>query len=253
MKQIIYALLPFYAVTIQAAELSYNNKPVNPECFTNIIKTADDPNSVKSISLSTCSTSKTGVMIIDDFYRNKHRKENEFTQYSIIGQSGNKYLLALGMSTIGSGFFTSVIWAEKSGDQLYILKVLNNGDRCNGGADKVSEWKYAINLTPVDLLNQVAGAHVQLDAYRDLDSSATSCVASAIYRFDPKSQQPKFIAVKFKKSPLAMESWVYDLNFQYCFNRLYNSYLERGQIKLAQVDLDRFRNQFEAICMRYQH
>ncbi len=130
--------------------------------------------------------------------------------------------------------------------------MLSSGDRCNGGADKISEWKYAVNLTPVDLLNQVAGPPVKLDAYRDLDSSAASCVAGAVYRFDPKSEQAKFIEVKFKKAPLAMEAWVHDLNFQYCFNRLYNSYLDRGQIKLTQVDLDRFRNQFESLCMRFQ-
>ncbi len=99
MKKLVYALLPLYALSAQAVELTYHNKPVHPDCFAKLLNADDKADSIKSISLAACSATHANIALVDDYIRTKHSKENEFTQYSIIGQSGNKYLIAAGMST----------------------------------------------------------------------------------------------------------------------------------------------------------
>ena len=174
--------------------------------------------------------------------------ENSIAGDEILGSKGNHTLIIASNKTNGSSA-TTVNWVEKNKDKVTILKTLASGDRCKGGVKKIKDWQYAVNLTPVDLVSLGTGAALKLDAYRDLDASATSCVAEAIYEFNPDTQMAKLLHVKLASKEMTMESWVLDLNFQYCFNRLFNTYLDRGQIILTQTDLNRFKNEFEGICM----
>ncbi len=123
-----------------------------------------------------------------------------------------------------------------------------DNDRCDRQVEKITGGKYSMNLSSVDLLNLASGAPLNL-GYKDLDASETSCIAKAIYKSDPTKKGATLIAIKLHDKPLPMESYVKELNYQWCFNQLYNNALDNGRNSLSPSELDHFRNQFETICM----
>lgn len=234
-KLLTLAMLAAVSTTIHAATpFTFQNQPISPVCLAKMLN-VDEVQS--RIMLSTCAN------IPESSQVNRMR-------YAVIGNDADKFLIVTHHQYAGPGDYSNVVWMQKTIDSLQLLKILASGDRCNKGVQAVGVFQYGVNLTPVDLVGMGSGTPLKLNAYRDLDVGAESCVAQAIYQFDPKTQAVKLLQVKFNKKPLSMEKWVLDINYQYCFNRLYNSYLDRGQISLNQTDLDRFKNQFEAICMQ---
>lgn len=233
-KVLTILLLCSTAPALQAAEeFTYHNKPISPACFSKMLGLEKTQNVV---SLATCANLNADT-------------QTEHTRYAVIGRDGNKFFVVTHQNTGGSGDFSNAVWVEKSADSLKLIKILAGGDRCNKGVQATGIFQYNVHLTPVGLVNMGSGAPLNF-GYRDLDDSASSCVAEAVYQFNPKTESSKLKEVKFNTKPLKMEQWVLDINFQYCFTRFYNSFLERGQISLNQTDLDRFKIQFESICMR---
>ncbi len=235
MKKLLPLLLLGTLSTALHAEtdFTYQNKPISTACFAKMLgpeKTQD------VVTLASCANVNAD-------------KLTEHVRYAVIGKDGNKFFIVTHQNYGGSGDFSNAVWVEKSADSLKLLKTLASGDRCNKGVQATGIFQYNVHLTPVGLVNMGSGAALNL-GYRDLDDSASSCVAQAVYVFNPKTASAKLKEVTFNHKPLVMEKWVLDLNFQYCFTRLYNSFLERGQISLNQIDLDRFKNQFEGICMQ---
>lgn len=229
----IFVLCTASSALFAAEEFTYNNKPISTVCFSKML---GPEKTQKVVSLASCA----GV---------NADTQTEHVRYAVIGRDGNKFFVVTHHNYGGSGDFSNAVWVEKTADSLKLLKTLAGGDRCNNGVQATGIFQYNVQLTPVGLVNMGAGAPLKL-GYRDLDDSASSCVAQAVYIFNPKTESVKLKEVKFNNKPLKMEQWVLDINYQYCFTRLYNSYLERGQISLNQTDLDRFKNQFEGICMR---
>lgn len=246
-RYLLTALLATPLITYAAInELTYQGKPIHPACFA--INLGDEPSKV--INLDTCNKDKSKVLQKDGYFTNEIEgiKQDSFTRYAVIGNQGDRYLIVSGSWTGGTGFFTDVAWYQKTDHTLHILKSLAGGDRCNGGVEKIGPWQYAVHLTPYDMLT-FGGTLSKLNAYQDLDASAAGCVAKAIYQFNPDKQTSTFKMVQLNKKPLSMERWVLELKYQYCFNRLYNTFVETNRLTLSQTDLDHFKNQFETICI----
>lgn len=233
-KLLALVLLSTVSPTLLAAtEFTYHNKPISTVCLAKMLgldKTQE------TVPLASCADVKPDT-------------QADHMRYAVIGHDGNKFFIVTHHNYGGSGDFSNAVWIEKTADSIHLLKILASGDRCNKGVQATGILQYNVHLTPVGLVNMGSGAPLKF-GYQDLDDSASSCVADAVYVFNPKTESVKLKEVKFNNKPLTMEKWVLDINFQYCFTRLYNSYLDRGQISLNQVDLDRFKNQFEGICMR---
>lgn len=251
MKRLLLALCITATPLISAAAISdaltYQGNPVHPACFDVNL----DQATRKTINLKACSADKSKVTLKDGYYTNQDEKirQETFTRYAVIGHQDDRYLVVSGSWTGGSGFFTEVTWYKKSGDSLITLKTLASGDRCNGGVASEGAWQYSVNLTPVDMLSLANGGLPKINAYQDLDASAAGCVAKAIYQFNPEKQVAVFKSIQLNKKPLSIDKWVLELKYQYCFNRLYNTFVESNRTTFAQVDLDHFKNQFETICM----
>jgi hypothetical protein len=231
------------------SELMYNSKPVHPTCLE---KLQNETRAGAEVALSSCVKNSKKTSVRDGYYTTEddnNPKQTEFTSYAVIGKKGDNYLIVVATSTGGSGLFTDALWVKMKDGTLTLLKSLAGGDRCNGGVEKVADWKYSINLTPSEMMTYGSGAPLKIDAYRDLDASASSCVAKAMYRFDPVNEKAELINVQLGSEPLAMEDWLKELRFQFCFNNLYNTYIARGQITLNETEMDHFKNQFENFCI----
>jgi len=232
-----------------SSELMSAGKAVHPACLE---KLQNETKENAEVSLAACTNNPKKTSIKDGYYTTQddnNTKQTTFTRYAVIGSKGDKHLIIVGTATGGTGFFTNALWVRMKDGKLVLLKSLAGGDRCNDGIDKVADWKYAINLTPTDMMSYGSDTTLKIDPYRDLDASAASCVAKAMYRFDPVAEKTELINVQLNEQPLAMEDWLKELRFQFCFNNLYNTYIARGQITLSETEMDHFKNQFENFCM----
>lgn len=234
---------------LASSELMNAGKPVHPACLEQL---QNQTKADAEVTLASCTNNSKKTTIKDGYYTTQDDnspKQQQYTRYAVIGSKGDKHLVIVGTWTGGSGFFTNALWVRMKDGNLSLLKSLGGGDRCNGGIDKVADWKYAVNLTPTEMMSYGSSATLKIDPYRDLDASASACVAKAMYRFDPVAEKAELINVQLNEQPLAMEDWLKELRFQFCFNNLYNTYIARGQITLSETEMDHFKNQFENFCM----
>lgn len=230
----------------------YQGKPVHPDCIAQLTDISSNKKH-PSISLVDCSNSKKSFHIENDYLTTRDEadaEQQEFTSYSVIGQQGNKFLLDTTSWTGGTGIFTSVIWLELNNDKLTVLDLLAGGDRCNGGTRKTGAWEYAVNDTPYDMLQRAIGTPLPVKAYDDLESSAASCVAQTIFRFNPATAKASFVEMRLNEESQPMDDYVKTIKYQLCFNELYNQLLQDGKTTLNQLQIDAFRNAFKKKCMR---
>lgn len=200
-----------------------------------------------------CSKSKKTFRVEDDYLTTRDEadvKQQEFTSYTVIGQQGNKFLLDTTSWTGGTGIFTAVIWLELTNNKLTVLDMLAGGDRCNGGTRKTGAWEYFVNDTPYDMLQRAVGTPLPVKPYDDLESSAASCVAQTIFRFNPATGKSTFVEMRLNKESQSMDDYLKQIKYQVCFNEIYNQLLKDGKTTLNQLQIDAFRTAFEKKCMR---
>lgn len=248
---VLLALISATSITAHAADFRYQGKPIHPSCIADI--TINNDNNTASVNLAKCNSSKEKIFTDKDYYTNRDendQSQQSFTAYTVIGNQGNKFLLDTGSWTGGSGFFTSIIWVELTKDQLKLIATINGGDRCNGGTHKTGNWEYGINDTPFDILTRATGKQPTIKPYDDLESSAASCAAESIYRFDPATMKSTFIEMRLNDEPLSMDDYINNIKYQRCFNNIYNQWLKNGKTILKQSDIDAFRTEFDKTCLK---
>lgn len=240
------------APSIYAADqFTYQHQPVHPDCITNLIEQSDKQ---PSISLKACTDIKKNVRTDNGYITTQDetsQNQQEFSRYTIIGSKNNRFLIDTASWTGGSGIFTSVIWVELLDDQLTLLKALAGGDRCNGGTSKAGDWEYSVNETPYDMLSR-AGSEAPIKAYDEIESSAASCVAQSIYRFNPSNETSSFILMQINDEALPIDHYVKEIKYQPCFNNIYNEWIKRGKHTLNRSEVKRFRDEFDKICLNNQ-
>lgn len=246
---LLSGLLP----SLTYAGFEYNNKPISPDCLVKLVEVSD--NAHTTAKLATCSSAKAAkkVHLAQGVYTTKDESSDRiqsFADYSIIGESDNKFLLDFGQWTGGSGFFTSILWVEKTDTEIKLLKALAGGDRCNGGTEKTGPWSYSINLTSADLIDAAEDKSIKINAYRDLDASAAGCVAKSHYKFDPVNASESFLYVVLDKRVEIDKAWASQFTYQACLDRLLTSYNDQKLGKLDLKGLKTFAEKFKGECMR---
>lgn len=248
----VFLMLIVIVPTVAFAEFTYQGKPIAPDCMVDLLSSEKEKH--PTVSLSECSSNKKSKKVRYDknIFTNRSQNEDDtkpFSNYAIIGQYGNKYLIDFGQWTGGSGFFTSIMWIDHQGDKLKLLDVYAGGDRCNGGTEKTGPWQYGVNLTATDLIELAGDKSIKLAPYRDLDSSAAGCVAEAHFSFNPDKATTQFVYVVLDKEMDTTIEWAREFKHQVCLNEIFEAYISKGLTKLDMKGVKGLAEQFRQDCL----
>lgn len=175
-----------------------------------------------------------------------------WNHYEVVGSSARGHLLWVVWSGGGTGRFSSVQLVRLRGESLTLEQHVPAGDRCNGGVAEtprfdgdeiqISRW-----LTPYDLIDLATTPPVGVEPYRELESSAASCVAFVTTRVDSDGDEAR-VGVTLMPEPLEdSPGWTDRFSRQSTFNAVFNRWLERGDVELDQAAIDRFAAEFDSL------
>ncbi len=246
----------------------YLGKPIDPRCVTKL--TSGDGGKPQPVDLAACTRTMRGKSKVtrdDRAFETEEPVEGgigqtEFDSYEVLSQSGSRFVISTEWSGGGTGRFTDLMVVRKTGSALSVEKFLSQGgDRCNGGLDGVDmrggTLRWSVNITPYDLVG--LGGLKSLKAYEDLETSATSCVATQSFEYDLDTGAVRFSSVTLQpnygagdKAGLLKDQagWTERYTYQHCFNLFYNGYVSRGHIKLSPSETKAFANGFVRACLK---
>lgn len=183
------------------ATLMFNDKPIDPLCFT---QTWEQPADSTIIDLTACETPN-AVRTPD---QGKYKPEPgaygvayrpgdatvetmpvaSIIEYRYLGDVGTDHAVMLTESGGGSGTFTSLYLLHRDGDRLKVTRTLASGDRCNNGVTGAAvangALSYGVNLTPAALYTLAGGNNAEELSGGPLKDCAVCCYAVAHYNND---------------------------------------------------------------------
>lgn len=258
---IILVILSTNIAASQASDLNYQNKPIDPLCFSN-----QDPSS-NQIKLSNCGIkTEQGIisghntsLIKKGFYGFEFKYDdasqvNAYSYYKIIGKVDNKWLIYTLNSGGGSGSFTNLLLVQRHKNNLTI-DFIAGGDRCNGGLSNIkfqnNILSYEVNLTAFDLLEIANNNPHQLKAYDDLEACAACCIATALikHKVTTELEQGVIEAVDLEKEAINNDV-PSDMPYQTCFNQYIENYLKQNASVLNMNELKKLVQNFNHNCPR---
>jgi hypothetical protein len=241
---------------------TYRGKPIDPRCVMAMLGPEEKSGNA---ALGTCT--KPGTIT---------RNRNSFSvdeppegaggmpsdSYEVLGRNGGYFALATDWSGGGTGDFTGLVILRRTGDKLVLERdLLRGGDRCNGGLSNprlvgnVLHWSEY--NTPADV---VALGGVEVEAYKDLEASAASCVATRDWVYDLGTGKRRLASLTLfpsagNDSPsgklVDQQNWTEQYIFQHCFNAYYNAYIGRRQTTLSPEQVKAFAQGFARTCMKH--
>jgi len=239
-------------------ELMYRGKPIDSLCF------AEIPES-NLIDLRKCGAEKSNYVVKEGY----EKLMNEgFMGYAWLdsdmpsGPQGSTYyrFYPAGKSAFwiyainnggGSGVFTSILQIERRDVNTLAVKLIDGGDRCNGGLENVSVnndiMSYSVNLTAFDVI-ALDNSDIKLKAYEDLASCAVCCVAKAQYSLNA-DDKPVFEGIKFEKYA-SINEMPEQGSLQGCFNKLSFEYINKNDMALNQDQLHELVGKFTKLCTK---
>jgi len=182
-------------------------------------------------------------------YRNSPSEMRQpYFLYRFLGPYRGHSLLFVEYGGGGTGEFTGIISLDIRGYILKPVDSLASGDRCNGGLWHVSlaggHLSYHQHITPYDLVALADGAP-KLEAYKDLEASASSCVANVNY------QDAQWASVSLSDPDLMDQAgWTDQFRHQACFNGVYRAFAARHETELDRNGVNRFTKAFSESCLR---
>ena len=226
-----------------------DGRPVPVSCLEGLA--AQDDDAAKSpIDLRTCGNPKPRPKVQADGSIGYDISDGGYFYYSYVGQSDGIDILALQSSGGGTGRFTQLVGVKHSGNFLTPARDYAGGDRCNGGvsAERVLNGKLMFDqaITPYDLI-RLAQPKMQLEAYKDLEASAASCVGTVHMVGDTTH----WTGVSLDEPDwMNRKDWTEDYRYQACFNKLYRRTLSGVSIEMNREGVLAFAQQFVARCVR---
>ncbi len=241
--------------------LLFRNKPIDSLCIFEGTKITN------AIELNQCGvTSEKGRMI--DGYEDSLIAKNYvgydyvwpmegvglargFSYYKPYGKVGENYIIFAINNSGGSGEFTAINLVKREKDALRVQTLLE-GDRCNNGIDEVTnennKLTYTVNITAFDFLEIAKDNPNNLQAYRDLESCAACCKATAIFERDlAKFEDEKLSYIDL--DAYALDSSSRQGKYQTCFDELMAKYKTAGKSHLTLNDLKEFTREFNDTCV----
>ncbi len=229
----------------QKLELSWNGAPVSPVCFS--VLDPVEGNGPTQVKLSECSKNVENIKIEDNNRYALEYAEDGYDLYAINAVNGNDYLVTYIWNGGGSGHFSSGMLVSLDGDTLKLKERIPGGDRCNGGLTSLkldgeggvvaTRW-----ATPADFPYMAYGDDKGIEAYKDLEASASSCIAKVT------EQDDELVSVELEEVAMTDEGWVNGYTYQKCFNKMAS---EQRLIKpvLNKDEFKEFTDEFFAQCV----
>jgi hypothetical protein len=255
------ALLAFAGSQASAADpatspLLIGGMPVDPTCLISLAN--GDSSRLDPIDLHRCHRTDLVVtrgpsdprMIGFEYHfrTDQAQPRSPYFFYRYLGDWHHHALLFIESGGGGTGAFTQLVGVDRTANMLRAVETVAGGDRCNGGIFHAfvvgGRLSYEERITPFDLVS-LAGTASKLVAYKDLEASASSCVA------DVHHTDSQWVAVTLANPALEdQKGWTGQYRYQPCFNRIYRGFVSRGETELDRRGVARFAAAFENSCMR---
>lgn len=242
----------------------YQNQPIDPFCVSKLANI--DQTKAEPVNIDECSKHKEVEFenINEQLTKNKFfgfdYKEklptgymaHGYNYYKYLGKIDNLHILYSIQNGGGSGEFTALFLARRTGNYIHLAKMIAYGDRCNGGLSDVSvkdkKILYSQALTPFDLVSLSNKKSEKLQAYEDLASCAVCCIAKGIYEYS--DDQSKLTSILINKDAGNNNASVQG-KFQPCFDQLIKEYKANSKDKLTLPELDEFVAKFNETCVKH--
>jgi hypothetical protein len=237
------------------SDLLYLGRPIDPLCF--------DQNGSGNYHLNECGAIKQRLIIKNkdnhlskkNFFgfewRNSEFPTPGYSYYQAFPAKQKHFWLYTINNGGGTGSFTNINLFNRINDDTFEIKLIDGGDRCNGGIDNVTDKNgtltYSKNLTGYDLLAMVH-QNSKVKAYDNLAACAICCIATVSYELN-ENLQPKFQYVELGHHTKS-EEMPEQGNMQNCFNNLILSYVKSGKNKLDEKQLSALAEEFEDRCVK---
>ena len=233
----------------------YNNNPIHPSILASLITEYND-----CIMVDLAEKKPQGRLLKRndlETWRFVEYQDKSFFGYSVLGNYNNNFVIETIWNGGGSGIFSNLLIINRTWNHLALIKNIAGGDRANGNINDAKMDKnyiyYSQNCTPFDILSLADLTRypkVKLQAYEDLEASASSYFGNINSSFNMRNFHNEFLNVEFNSEKVIdIEGWVNNYKHQRCFNSLYNSYVENKKIKLNKDDLNKFLDEFISKCV----
>jgi hypothetical protein len=243
------------------SSFTFEGKPIDPRCVANLV----EGEGVKSVNLAACSKEMNGKSKAVRRGRSLEAEDTtdgqtESASYEILAQKGARFVVDIEWSGGGSGQFSELGILQVGNTTLAGERFLmNGGDRCNGGLSEanvrngIAHW--SVNITPYDLV--YLGGVQTLEAYKDLEASASSCAGTQNFDYDLDQGMTRFVSVSLEPGATVgdtsgllhdQESWTEHYTYQHCFNAFYNNYKAAKRTELSPLQTAAFAKDFSRTC-----
>ena len=222
-----------------------DGKPVPSSCLVDLAGLGEP----RAVNLAHCGDSSvkpkslpTGVVGYED-------PQGGYFYYRYLGKVDGLDILYGESSGGGSGQFTSLVGIARDGQTLTQKRVYGGGDRCNGGVSDASiangRLSFDQAITPYDLI-ALADPGTKLEAYKDLQASASSCIGDSHMIHDNQHWTGVTLT---EKSLTDQKGWTEQYRYQACFNVLYRETVAQGHTKLDRNGVKIFAANFTKRCV----
>lgn len=226
-----------------------DGRPVPVSCVEELTG-GDGDNGKTRIDLRTCGDPKPKPRAQADGSIGYQRPDGGYFYYSYIGKIGGVDVLSVLSSGGGSGQFTELVGVKHDGHFISWARHYAGGDRCNGGVsgEKVSNGNLTFDqaITPYDLI-ELAQPKEKLEAYKDLEASAGSCIGVSHMTDDGKHWAG--VSLTQKDWP-DQKGWTEEYRYQACFNKLYRETVSSGHGELDGNGVVTFAHAFAKRCVQ---
>jgi len=260
---IILFVLSLFTLPIYAAPLSPKNfptdllfagKPVDAACFSQLAEMEFQINLKKcregnpKIKMTDARADFIAKSFVGQEWEDQEYHSQGFDYYQAFPADNKQYWLYTINNGGGTGSFSSIGLAKRINEETMHFKTIVGGDRCNGGIAEVDiknqQLNYEVYLTPYEVV-KLAKDKPRIEAYDNLSSCASCCVAKALYTIENSSAQPILQSVKFDDLTLPEQG-----SHQACFNKLFSSYVAKGKTKLDVAAINQFAIEFNQQCVK---
>jgi hypothetical protein len=223
-----------------------DGRPVPSSCLSDLAGMGDS----QTVNLTHCGDPSvkpkslpTGVIGYED-------PQGGYFYYRYLGKADGLDILYTESSGGGSGQFTSLVGILRNGQTLVPKRDYAAGDRCNGGLSGAALANGRVTfdqaITPHALI-ALGDPGTKLQAYKDLEDAATSCIGESHMAGDDKH----WTGVTLTNDSLTdQKGWTEQYRYQACFNALYRETVAQHHAELDRNGVKAFAASFTKRCLR---
>jgi hypothetical protein len=232
---------------LMSLPFSAGHGPLNPRCVGALV-IGPEQDAPTSVTLHDCNADQVGVEVEGAQVTWSDPQTREFTRYEVVGKLPNgDWAIHWVWNGGGSGNFSGLGVFRLSATSLRRIRIVTEGDRCNGGVRSASiagsKLKFSASVTPADVLQaSTFGKSLALNAEGLLERSAASCVATL------ELTETVLTGVTLDAALEDRPGWTEGYRLQHCYNALQNEVAAKTP-HLDLAGLEGFARQFKTRCL----